>query len=737
MRRKFLYSTMFAFLLFMSLNQFLVQLVEADGSWVWVRNAVTGAYGEAVVGTSDFIYIARKNSFHRYDPADNSWTALGDPPNPDSGDAFKTGTALAWDFGNYIYALYGAATGDSRRWFYRYSISSNSWEALANTPADQGEGDAITWVSTDNCIYATIGGEQRPTHLMRYDPSTNRWSDAPADPPAGMGDGASLVWTGDKFLYGLRGEFDEESPLCDFWRYSLVDAVWTVMADIPADACDGGIGGVGDGGSLLYVGYWMSNQTGYIYALSGNQAHPEAIPDNRTYRYTISLNGWESLADLPFGIGYYVGCRLAYANGHIYAWQGAPSTWTGGGDDLVKYELTPTPRTWTVDDDGPADFHTIQEAINVASSGDTIYVYNGTYYEHVVVNKTVSLIGENKHNTTINGNLAGTVMNVTASNVNITGFTIQNSGLTAPDSGILVHLSSGNNISDNFLKHNTVGILLVDSSNNILTGNAVSKNIKGIFLKDSGGNTLTGNNVLNNTSYGIVLSGSSNNRIFHNNFINNTYQVRLQDPPSFNNTWDDGYPSGGNYWSDYIDVDLCGGRGQNEIGSDGIGDASYDIDADNTDGYPLMGPISFFNACTWNEVTYYVDTVSNSTVSGFCFSRDDKRVSFNVTGPDSTVGFCRVTIPKKLLWVEDGWQVYLIWDHCIVSANHTIIPNENYTYICFTYNHSIKTVEIQGTYVIPEFPSFIILPLFMIATLLTVIVYRRVLLTLRGLHDGT
>jgi N-acetylneuraminic acid mutarotase len=80
----------------------------------------------------------------------------------------------------------------------------------------------------------------------------------------------------------------------------------------------------------------------YIYALSGNQAHPDGIPDNRFYRYTISTNTWERLADLPFRVGYYVGSRLAYADGHIYAWQGTPSTWTGGGDDLAKRSPTET-----------------------------------------------------------------------------------------------------------------------------------------------------------------------------------------------------------------------------------------------------------------------------------------------------------------------------------------------------------------------------------------------------------
>jgi len=76
--------------------------------------------------------------------------------------------------------------------------------------------------------------------------------------------------------------------------------------------------------------------------------------------------------------------------------------------------------------------------------------------------------------------------------------------------------------------------------------------------------------------------------IYHNNFIDNVQQVS-----SFlvlMNVWDDGYPSGGNYWSDYTGVDLKWGSDQDRSGSDGIGDTAYVIDGNNRDRYPLMTP---------------------------------------------------------------------------------------------------------------------------------------------------
>jgi hypothetical protein len=97
------------------------------------------------------------------------------------------------------------------------------------------------------------------------------------------------------------------------------------------------------------------------------------------------------------------------------------------------------------------------------------------------------------------------------------------------------------------------------------------------------GNIITANNV------GIEFHGPNhNNFIFHNSFVDNTIQIAEGEASDNINIWDNGYPSGGNYWSDYTGNDTRSGPYQNETGSDGIGDTPYIIDASNRDNYPLM-----------------------------------------------------------------------------------------------------------------------------------------------------
>jgi len=174
----------------------------------------------------------------------------------------------------------------------------------------------------------------------------------------------------------------------------------------------------------------------------------------------------------------------------------------------------------------------------------------------------------------------------------IVGNNITNNGFLYPPcemDGISLWESSNNTISRNNITNNGYGIVLNDSSDNSIVGNNITNNVRGgIWLMYSSNNSIVGNNITNN-EYGTWLYQSSNNKFYCNRFTNNTKQVSNQSP-SFANVWDDGYPSGGNSWSDYTGDDFFRGPYQNVTGSDGIGDTPYIIDENNIDHYPRLGP---------------------------------------------------------------------------------------------------------------------------------------------------
>ena len=171
-------------------------------------------------------------------------------------------------------------------------------------------------------------------------------------------------------------------------------------------------------------------------------------------------------------------------------------------------------------------------------------------------------------------------------NNNVTGNDIVANGWY----GIDLSKCSGNTISGNHIANNQIGVGISLSSDNNITENDIAGNSDaGIFFCcGSYNNTVSENNVTNNGGDGIRVEFSSNNTIYHNDFRDNTQQVYIEDHSQ--NAWDDGYPSGGNYWSDYARADFFRGPYQNETGSDGMGDTPYVIDLDNQDNYPLMNP---------------------------------------------------------------------------------------------------------------------------------------------------
>lgn len=202
-------------------------------------------------------------------------------------------------------------------------------------------------------------------------------------------------------------------------------------------------------------------------------------------------------------------------------------------------------------------------------------------------------------NNTIVGNEVGIELhaaNTTVKNNNMTGngcnLNIQGSMLT----DFIQNIDASNivdgkpvyywiNQSDRRVPADAGYVAVINSTKITLEGLSLERNGQGMLVVYSVNCTIQNCNISNN-KVGVDLLGSSNLTIYHNNFINNCYQVETNSK----NVWDNGYPSGGNYWSNYASVDFYHGPYQNETGSDGVGDTPYVIDENNRDNYPLMSP---------------------------------------------------------------------------------------------------------------------------------------------------
>jgi parallel beta-helix repeat protein len=161
--------------------------------------------------------------------------------------------------------------------------------------------------------------------------------------------------------------------------------------------------------------------------------------------------------------------------------------------------------------------------------------------------------------------------------------------VTYPDIGYLGLVNCTNITIENLtLRSNGQGLLFANTNNSRVIHNNIESNRDNVVLSSSFDNTFSENNLTDDRFFGALLLFSSNNRFYHNNFIFGPLSLGLYNFGSTVNTWDDGYPSGGNYWSDYNGSDLYSGPYQDETGYDWIGDSPYVIDQNNIDRYPLM-----------------------------------------------------------------------------------------------------------------------------------------------------
>ncbi len=164
------------------------------------------------------------------------------------------------------------------------------------------------------------------------------------------------------------------------------------------------------------------------------------------------------------------------------------------------------------------NYLTIQEAIDAPETldGHEIFVASGIYYEHVTVNKSLSLIGEKRSSTVIDGNGKGKVVYVTADNVEVGNFTIQNGAF-----GLWLDNSQNSKIIGNTLQGSSYGIRLLNSGNSKITGNNVHGCVRGVEIKSSGNNTLRDNRIAEN-KYNFGVTGDSLSDFINDIGISNT-----------------------------------------------------------------------------------------------------------------------------------------------------------------------------------------------------------------------
>jgi len=310
-----------------------------------------------------------------------------------------------------------------------------------------------------------------------------------------------------------------------------------------------------------------------------------------------------------------------------------------------------------------------------------ISVYlSGTSNSEITNSSGHITLADSSNNNTISGNRlvnVGLPVRTSASALALLGSqytTIFGNDITISGEGIHLENSAYNNIYGNNLRgtetpNNGRAIYLTGSTSNSIHGNSITESetaiysqsdmresiyeneIKGcnvgISLSGSSEYSIFGNNITDSQCGVSIYAAASNNAFYNNNFVNNKVQASESHETLFyweyaysvNNTWDSGYPSGGNYWSDYNGTDDNG---------DGIGDTPYIVFENMTDHYPLMKPIAFdttppaVSIISPENKTYAINNIPltfslNEPASSIAYSLDGQE-HITITGNTTLTG---------------------------------------------------------------------------------------------------
>jgi parallel beta-helix repeat protein len=257
------------------------------------------------------------------------------------------------------------------------------------------------------------------------------------------------------------------------------------------------------------------------------------------------------------------------------------------------------------------------------------------------------------------------------------------------------------------------GILFQGGSHAVIIANNASGNgWSGVYVAFSDNTNVIGNNLSGNYQ-GVLLNDAHWCSVYHNNFWQNT-NFQADQINDCLVSWDNGYPSGGNYWSDYTGVDQYSGPAQDLAGPDGIGDTPRELPGDvNEDRYPLMAP---YWASDFPPVAYLnAPELLGDTTTVFEFDASD---SWDMEDDPSTL---------QIRW---DWEGDGIWDTdwtTVKNASHQFSSGGTYNVTVevkdsagFTDTLMVQVVVIE---VIPEFGGAWVVILFVM--MLSVIIRKR------------
>jgi len=339
-------------------------------------------------------------------------------------------------------------------------------------------------------------------------------------------------------------------------------------------------------------------------------------------------------------------------------------------------------------------FNVIQDGIDAVAENGTVYVYNGTYYENIVINKSISLIGEDRNTTIIDGNYNGDIINITADNVIIRGFTIINSGNWSY-AGIKIS-SNNTSIYDCNICNNGYGISLYSSYNNSIHNCNISNNDwYGVWLGYSYHNTIydcnisnndeaisiyySGNNSvyncsISNNNYGIDVGFSYNNSIYNCNFINDGISIWGNELSYFIHNIYSNTVNGKPllYYKNGKNVILDGNAGQIIL----VNCSNFEIRNMNINNTDVGIEIAYCR-----EISIYGCNINNNYESGIDVETSDNNSIYNcsISGSDHGIG----------IWHSNSNFVYNCSIRNTGDGIYASYSNNNSIYNCNIRNNAI------------------------------------------------